>query len=212
MTTMARPGDFRKPFLAGARQGVVEPGIAHPLGATVTPARRQLLRLREARHGHRHPVLLRGGRPHPDAGRDPRPGGPPDRRVLARAPARDRPRAALQLRGTRTVGAARGPALRCHQAPARPVRPRRRRPGRLPAARCRRRRRHGHHDEERRHRHPAVRLGGRRPAQPAVARDHRLRGASRRDDRRSQVRRRGRAARHVCRASSRRSRTSPISG
>ena len=37
MTTMARPGDSRKPFLSGARQGVVEPGIAHPLGATVTP-------------------------------------------------------------------------------------------------------------------------------------------------------------------------------
>ena len=37
MTTMARPGDSRKPFLAGSRQGVVEPGTAHPLGATVTP-------------------------------------------------------------------------------------------------------------------------------------------------------------------------------
>src|SRR5258707_11099773 len=38
MTTMARPGDLRKPFLAGARQAAVEPGVAHPLGATVTPA------------------------------------------------------------------------------------------------------------------------------------------------------------------------------
>ena len=36
-------------------------------------------------------------------------------------------------------------------------------------------------DEERRHRHPAVRLGGRPAAQPAVARDDRLRGAPRRD-------------------------------
>jgi len=37
MTTLARPGDGRKPFLAGARLGPVEPGVAHPLGATVTP-------------------------------------------------------------------------------------------------------------------------------------------------------------------------------
>jgi isoamylase len=38
VTTLERPGDLRKPFLAGARKAAVKPGSAHPLGATVTPA------------------------------------------------------------------------------------------------------------------------------------------------------------------------------
>ena len=212
MTTMARPGDSRKPFLAGARLGVVEPGIAHPLGATVTPAGVNFCVY--AKHATGIDIQFFY------AAEDLTP-----MRVVTLDPAVHRTgeywhvllpgivaRAALRLRGAWTVGAARGPALRSDQAPARPVRPGRRRPGGLPAARCRRRRRHGHHDEERRHRHPAVRLGGRRPAQPAVARDDRLRGASRRDDRRS----RRPASRPSCAArtpaSSRRSRTSSISG
>ena len=197
MTTLARPGDGRKPFLAGARLGPVEPGVAHPLGATVTPTGVNFGVY--AKHATGMDIQFFY------AAEDLTP-----TRVVSLDPAVHRTGeywhalvpgvgtgTALRLRGARSVGAGGRPALRPDQAAAGPVRSRRRRPDELPAARCRRHRRHGDHDEERRDRHAPVRLGGRRAAQPAMARDRRLRGAPGGDDPRSGVRRPGRVARHL---------------
>ena len=196
MTTLARPGDGRKPFLAGARQGVVEPGVAHPLGATVTPAGVNFCVYAKHATGIDIQFFYAAEDLTPDARRHPRPGGPSHRRVLARARAGVVTGAALRLRGARPVGAAtracastRPSSCSTRTAAASPSR--RATGGSMPASR-----RHGDHDEERRDRHPAVRLGGRRPAQPAVARDRSSTRRTCRDDRRS----RDRASRPSCAA------------
>ena len=112
----------------------------------------------------------------PDARRQPRPGDPSDRGVLARlvpgvAPGRSTATWRMGRGRRERRPAVRPDASSCstRTAAASPSR-------RLPAARCRRHRRHGDRDEERRHRHARCTTGRATAARPAVARDGHLRG------------------------------------
>ena len=85
VTTIARSSDARKPFLAGARLGPVEPGVAHPLGATVTPTGVNFGVYAKHATGMDIQFFYAAEDLTPDACRQPRPGGPSHRGVLARA-------------------------------------------------------------------------------------------------------------------------------